>query len=518
VAAGFQATVVTVAALGVKVRQNILANAIGRVWGSVINFAFVPLYIRFLGIEAYGLVGFFVSLLATLAVLDLGLSTTVTRELARQDVHVPAGRAAARVLLRTLEAIYWGTSVFIGLGIVMLAPWIARNWIHASAMPTDAVIAAVRLMGLVALFRWPVPLYTGAFSGLQLQVPLNLIVGIVATVQGLGSAIVLWRVSPTVPAFLAFQSVSACIQIVLLRVYIWRKLRMADHTPVFSRADLGRMWRFSAGVSGITMLSVVLTQFDKFLIGKTLPLETLGYYTLATSIAGVLNLGATAMYSALLPAFTALVRDARTDSLAALYHKGAQMLSLLVIPAGVAVAFFARELLALYVHDTMVVERTFRLLRYLVIGNIGLSVMLLPLALQFAHGWTSLSLYKNLVAVFLFVPAVVVLVAKHGAVGATIAWVGMTFGYLAIEVPLMHRRLLPGHQGKWYLMDVGVPLLISLSTFGALRLFWPDSLSPVATCVLLSIAGTASVILSVLSLPATRKWVADMWQSRLAVA
>jgi len=54
------------------IRRNILANMIARAWGVISVYLFVPLYLRFLGIEAYGIVGFYSTLLAVLAFADMG--------------------------------------------------------------------------------------------------------------------------------------------------------------------------------------------------------------------------------------------------------------------------------------------------------------------------------------------------------------------------------------------------------------------------------------------------------------
>ena len=40
-------------------KRNVLANFAGRAWSALMALAFLPLYIRFLGIESYGLVGIF---------------------------------------------------------------------------------------------------------------------------------------------------------------------------------------------------------------------------------------------------------------------------------------------------------------------------------------------------------------------------------------------------------------------------------------------------------------------------
>ncbi|MBM4126991.1 MAG: hypothetical protein FJ247_06540 [Nitrospira sp.] len=50
---------------------------------AVLSLVLVPIYIRFLGIEAYGLIGFLVALQAALAIFDLGMGATLNREIAR---------------------------------------------------------------------------------------------------------------------------------------------------------------------------------------------------------------------------------------------------------------------------------------------------------------------------------------------------------------------------------------------------------------------------------------------------
>ena len=39
-----------------SLKKNILANCLGQGWSAVMGLAFIPLYIRYLGMEAYGLI------------------------------------------------------------------------------------------------------------------------------------------------------------------------------------------------------------------------------------------------------------------------------------------------------------------------------------------------------------------------------------------------------------------------------------------------------------------------------
>ena len=53
--------------------KNIFANYLGRAWPVLLSVLLVPVYIKFLGIEAYGLIGFFTTLSAVMGVFDLGI-------------------------------------------------------------------------------------------------------------------------------------------------------------------------------------------------------------------------------------------------------------------------------------------------------------------------------------------------------------------------------------------------------------------------------------------------------------
>src|ERR1700751_6102411 len=100
---------------GLKV--NLAANLVGAAWAMLVQLVCIPLYIKFMGVEAYGLVGFYLMLQAMLQVLDLGLSPTMNREMARYSVQTEK-TDEARDLVRTLEIGYWLIGLMIGLVFV----------------------------------------------------------------------------------------------------------------------------------------------------------------------------------------------------------------------------------------------------------------------------------------------------------------------------------------------------------------------------------------------------------------
>ena len=98
------------------IKKNIAANFAGSIWSAIMGLIFVPLYIKFIGIESWGLIGIFATLQIIFGLLDMGLSTTLNREMARLSV-LSGKEQDMRNLVRTLEMIYWCVAVFVGIRV-----------------------------------------------------------------------------------------------------------------------------------------------------------------------------------------------------------------------------------------------------------------------------------------------------------------------------------------------------------------------------------------------------------------
>jgi hypothetical protein len=109
-----------------------------------------------MGMEAYGLVGFYFLLLGIINILDLGLSPTMNREMARYSV-MPDKAGEARDFVRTLEIGYWAVGILIGAAIYFASPHIATHWIKAGDIPASEVRRAVAIMGVLAALRGSFP-------------------------------------------------------------------------------------------------------------------------------------------------------------------------------------------------------------------------------------------------------------------------------------------------------------------------------------------------------------------------
>lgn len=453
-----------------RLSRNVAANFAGRGWTALTSIAFAPVYIQLMGVEAFGLIGFFLALLALSSLLELGLSGALTRELARLSAS-EAGAGEAREVVRTLEVVYWALAALIGVGVAAASSLIATDWFESNTLGAQTTRAAVLLMGVTLVFQWPIALYTGGLIGVQRLVPLNVLVVGMVTVRHVASVVALLVFTPTVVVFFMIQAAATALQALLTRILLMRSLSSPRRRVRFDPVILRRLWRFAAGMSGISALAVVLTQMDKVVLSKALSLRDFGYYSVAALVSSGFVYVFVPVFQAVYPRLTQLAAAGEDEALSRTYHRACQLVAVLAISLGAIVVTFSADILERWTNDTQLADQTHVIVSLLVTGTVLNGLMNIPYALMLAHGWTRLPLLLNVGAVVLFVPLLLIGVDRFGAEGAAAVWVAVNLAYLIVGVPLMHRRLLPSEMWKWLVDDVlrpgaaavGVVLLVQIA-------------------------------------------------------
>ena len=482
------------------------------------GLAFVPLYIKYLGIEAYGLIGLFSLLQAWLSLLDLGMTPTISREMARftadspdaKSLETPSHRAQSiRDLLRSIEFVALGIALLIATGVFAASGWLARDWVRANKLSLATVANAFSIMGFVAAVRFVEGIYRSSIIGLQRQVLLNAITSGMSTLRGLGAVGILAWVSPTIGAFFAWQGAISLATVITFALVTYQALPATNRPGRFSMDALRGVWRFAGGMLGISFLSLLLTQSDKLILSnrKMLALSDYGYYVVAAMVAAALWSLATPIVQAWFPRLSQLHAKHDKQGLATSFHQGAQLISVIVGSAAIVMILFSDTLLDLWMQDKLISIRSARLVSLLALGNLLSCQMWIPYQTQLACGWTGLTVRINLVAVLLIVPAICWVTPRYGAEGAAWVWVGLNTGYLFVGVHFMYRRILKSEKWRWYMEDVVMPL--GAATLAALLVKWsvPISDSPVLQLVCLASASLLALTCSMLAATHVRNQV-----------
>lgn len=438
-----------------RVRKNAVANLIGNGWSAVMALAFVPIYIKYLGIEAYGIIGLFATLQAWLAVIDLGLSQALCREMALLRGGAREPRLVVE-LLYAVELIYFGLMALIVASAYVGADWTASHWLNVGTLPVGATAAALFLVGLAIALRFIGGLYRSALIGLQDQIPLNVVTVVFATLRGAGVIAVLAWISPSLYAFFAYQSILAALEALSLRLVVRSTLPRVAAARRFSLEPVRGVARFASGFAAIMFCSLLISQADKVIASAMVPLTDFAHYALAAALAASLNLAVLPINNAFLPRLAQLA--ASEQAIVQTYHRFAQVVSITAAPLTLVGALFAYPLILAWTRSAETAEATAPILSVLLIGTLINLIVSVPYLSQVALGHTRFVAVSNAVAALFFVPAVIAAILIFGVIGA--AWAGLLLnvGFIAVGVPLLHSSVLKGIGWQWLTRDVVPPL------------------------------------------------------------
>jgi O-antigen/teichoic acid export membrane protein len=443
-------------------KRNIIANFAGRFITAILGIVFVPIYLRYISIEMYGIVGFFTSIQAFLSLLDGGISPTLNREVAR--LSALSGKAQElRDLSRTLEILCWVIGFIVCIIALVFSPVAANYWLKSENIPTETIRDALAIMSITFAFQWSAGFYTGGMYGLQEQKLLNIINVVSAVIRSFGAFFVLAFVSPTIKAFLIWQLITTVLNCLFLGIFFWRKLPSSAEKPRFNSALLKEIWRYAAGMAGTSLVVLVLTQTDKLILSKMLTLEDFGYYSLAITLAGTgIGMIVGSIQTTYFPQFSQLVAQEKIEELRELYHRACQVMSFFLIPAVSIIAFFSYEILLVWTRKPEIAEKTYILLTLVAVGTGLNGLMHLPYYAQLAFGITKIGLWQNIFAIIFLVPFMIYATLHYGAIGGALSWVILNFSYTVFGMQVMHRLILQGELKKWYLEDTFTPILVTV--------------------------------------------------------
>jgi len=461
-----------------SLKKNVLANYLSQFYVTLIGIFMVPLYIKYMGAEAYGLVGFYAMLQSSFTLLDMGLTPTMARETARfRGGAIDA--LTLRRLLRALEGIFIVVAILGATVMVAGADSITSQWLKVQQLPHDEVRHAIMLMALIIALRWLSGLYRGAINGFEHLVWLSGFNVVIATARFVLviPLFILIGTSPT--QFFAYQLAIAIIEVLVLVAQTYRLLpnRVLNEHVSWQWKPLRGVLKFSLSIAFTSSVWVLVTQTDKFVLSNLLLLSDYAYFTLAVLVAGGILVISAPISGALMPRLTKLNAEGDEEELIRLYRNATQLVGIASIPAALVLAFFSEQVLWAWTGDSVVAKKAAPVLALYALGNGLLALAAFPYYLQFAKGDLRLHLIGNALFVAIFVPLLIWAANCYGMVGAGYAWIIANLLPFIAWLPLVHGRFVKGLHTKWLLIDVlPIALLPAALAFGLQQLLdWPTS-------------------------------------------
>ena len=434
-----------------SVIRNTSLNYLGQAYAVLVGILILPFYLKHLGAEAYGLIGFFAVLQAWLQLLDAGMSPALVRQVAhyRGQGDLSAAPGPAGRLLRSFELLLLPIALATCVSIYLSSGWIAGTWLQARELSTVTIMQCISLMGLMVGLRLYATLYKSGLQGVELHGWLNATNVLIATLRYFGGLFLVAYVSQDPLDFFLFQTTVALVETLAFASKAYVQLA----SP---RLLTGIDWRvvkpvlpFAGGMFFTSLLWIVLTQLDKVLLSKVLLLKEYGYFSLVALITtGIMTL-TNPLVQTLLPRMTMLVAEGRIAEMERLYLNATRFVCSVLFPMAAVIAWHGQALIFAWTGDAAAAQWSERMLFWYVPGSALMAVGAFQFYLQYAYGQLRLHIWYSVVSTAVSVPIVIYTALAHGAYGAALAWFFLRLATFVIWPPVVHRSFAPGLQGVW---------------------------------------------------------------------
>jgi O-antigen/teichoic acid export membrane protein len=397
--------------------RNTVWNLIGSGAPMVVAVFCIPILIRGLGKERFGVLTLAWALIGYASLFDLGLGRALTQLVAKklgagEEWEIPS-LAWTSLLLMMLLGIAGTTCV------LLISPWLADRGLNVPAALQGETLQSFRLLGLSI----PFVITTAGLRGLleahqrfglitALRVPLG-----VFTFAGPVLVLPFSRsVVPVVGTLVAMRIAAwAGHLLICLRV-----LPELGRTVVWERSVVGPLLRPGGWMTVTNVVGPLLAMLDRFVIGALVSLTAVAYYATPYEVVTKFLLFPGALVGVMFPAFSASSAQ-NGERAALLFGRSVKSLFLVLFPVMLCTVALAQDGLKLWLGAEFA-QHSFRVMQWLAVGVYINSLAYVPFAFLQAVGRPDLTAALHLLELPLYLGLLWWLVRTNGIEGAAIAW------------------------------------------------------------------------------------------------
>ena len=435
---------------------NSIANYSGQFVQIVLNICVTPLYLVFLGSEAYGLIGFLMLMQGWVLLLDLGLSPTLGRQVAAARSQ-NNGFNFFRKLLKSFEVIIYLISIVIALFFVIASSWISDVWINSDNLPIEDVEYCLSIIGMILGLRLILVLYRSGIIGLEDQVWLNLMNILISIIRFVGGICFVYFISRDVKDFFSYQLIVSVIELTVFCIRFYSILPK-DNSNIslisFHLDAVKKVAPFSLSIAWTAGLWVLLTQADKLVLTSTLSLEEVGYLSIVVLIANGILMAAYPISQAVQPQLVRLFSLNKVTEMISLYRKSTQFQVLFSMSLALFVVNFSFPLLYVWLANEIAAKWISEVLTWFVLGNAILVISGVQYSLQVAHGDLDLHWKGTTFISMINIPTAIFFAYYYGPLAAGITWFSFRLVWGLIWTWIVHKKFAPKLHLTWLINDV----------------------------------------------------------------
>lgn len=321
--------------------RHSIANLSGAVVPLLVALITIPLYLRYIGPERYGVLAVIMALTGYFGFFDLGLGRAVTQRMARIS-DAPANERSN--LLWTAITASFLLGVIGGVVLWIGAEYLITNVIDMSGQSRREAIASALWLGIALPFLLPVSALSGALHAKLRFVEVNII-------QVFGG--VLGLVLPVIVAWAGYVDLSYLVPVTLASRVLTMLLlfdQCRRHVPLIGRpcchsTHLQPLLRYGGWISIMTLFAPLLVTIDRIVIGSLIGARAVASYTVPYDLVSRAMVVSGSFSSALFPRLA----SAGMDEGRLLANRASAILVAIITPIVIAGLFLSQPFLNYWV-------------------------------------------------------------------------------------------------------------------------------------------------------------------------
>jgi O-antigen/teichoic acid export membrane protein len=418
--------------------RNTLWNLLGFGVPLAVGGLCIPILIRGLGKERFGVLTLAWALIGYASLFDLGLGRALTQMVAKklgagEEKEIPS-LAWTSLLLMTLLG-FAGTAC-----ILLISPWLVERGLNVPAALQRETLQSFELLGLSI----PFVITTAGLRGL---LEAHQRFGLVSAVRiPLG---VVTFAGPLLVLPFSKSVVPVVGTLVIGRIAVWalhllvclRFLPELRRSITWERAAVGPLLRYGGWMTVTNVIGPLMVTLDRFVIGALVTMTAVAYYATPYEVVTKVLLLPAALTGVMFPAFSAgFAQDNKRTAL--LFGRSVKSLFLILFPIMLCTVALAQDGLKLWLGAEFA-QHSFRVLQYLAVGVFVNGLAQVPFAFLQGAGRPELTATLHLIELPLYMGLLWWLIRTDGIEGAAIAW-SARVAFDAFFLFVLARRFLPG--------------------------------------------------------------------------
>jgi O-antigen/teichoic acid export membrane protein len=491
--------------------KNLVANILGKLWGFISLYVFMPLYFTSLGSQSFGLIGLYTALASVIMIADFGISASINRQFATLIVSQKEWPRLPKVL-RSYEIVY-----LFCLILIFSVFHLANSFFDPEFMNIDMIGSfdqawLVYVMSFALLLQLFSSVYFNSLMGAERQISANVIQILWGMLRAFGSVVILVFFDADILDFFIWQLICNVIYLLVLYIFSWRLVRIFSQEPsVFSLFEITSNAKFMTGFMVISIISVAVTQLDKFVVVSVLDLTSLGLYTLAVSFAMIPIVIVSPIGLTLFPRFTSLISQNNSADLLKTFVIYRDLTCALLIPISVVILWFMPDILFLWLGDKEVVDKIAVPATYFFGAQVLQSLTLIGYYLILAKGKVKYNMYLGIITLVIYLPLCFWLTSLYGISGTAISYLIVNVAIFPLYVYFVRYKIIMEEGSSLISYQVIISLI---SSFLVIYLF--DSFFSVGDSFfekILFLAGllSATALLSLATNPFVRRYFFEVF-------